>query len=93
MRSFMTITALALLLTASSGVQAQDRDEADRSPGALAAEGLATVLQALDLFIQSIPQYEPPELTEEGDIILRRKREEAEPVPQPPSRSDDRITI
>ena len=93
MRSFMTATVLALLLAAPIDVQAQERDEADRSPGALAAEGLETLFQALDLFIQSIPQYEPPELTEEGDIILRRKREQPKPVPQSPSPSDDRITI
>lgn len=93
MRNLMTATVLALLLAASTGVQAQDRDGADRSPGALAAEGLETLFQALDLFIQSIPQYEPPELTEEGDIILRRKREEAEPVPLSPPQSDSQITI
>lgn len=92
MRRFTMAMALVLLLAAPAYGQAQIGDESGQSPGALAAEGLETLLQALDLFIESIPQYEPPELTEDGDIILRRKRDDRAPVPQPPL-SDDQITI
>ncbi len=38
----------------------------------LAREGADTVLRALDELIDAVPQYEWPEITEDGDIILRR---------------------
>lgn len=37
-------------------------------------EGAEMILQALELLIGSIPQYEAPEVLENGDIIIRRKR-------------------
>ena len=32
------------------------------------------ILDALELFIQNIPQYEAPEILDNGDIIIRRVR-------------------
>ena len=59
----------------------QDPEEAE--PGEMAREGLERMMRALELFIDMIPQYEVPELTDDGDIIIRRKRDdepsEAEP--------------
>jgi hypothetical protein len=40
------------------------------------------MLEAMDLFLKSIPQYEAPQITPEGDIIIRRK-----PVPPVPERA------
>ena len=67
--------------------------EASPAPGELAREGLAKMLQALDKLIESMPQYQMPEITENGDIILRRKRPEAAPpapVPSKPNPPDKR---
>lgn len=50
----------------------------DRAPSELAREGMAKMLQALDKLIESVPQYWLPEITENGDIILRRKKPEGE---------------
>ncbi len=73
-------------------IDPEKRDEAER----MAREGLKDILQALELFIQSIPQYEMPEVTPEGDIIIRRKRpdrpERPAPGTVPPPEVDETAT-
>ena len=44
------------------------------SPSALAREGLERMMRALRLLVENVPQYELPEVLENGDIIIRRKR-------------------
>jgi hypothetical protein len=58
-----------------------DGPPADEGPGELARDGIQRLMQALEAFIDMIPQYEMPEINENGDIIIRRKRE-ASPAPQ-----------
>ncbi len=65
-------TTAALLLSALLISPAAVAKE--KSPEELALEGINKVLQALNLFMDSIPQYEAPEVLENGDIIIRRKR-------------------
>ncbi len=43
--------------------------------------GIEQLMRALEAFIDSIPQYEMPEINENGDIIIRRKRQ-VEPSPE-----------
>ena len=40
----------------------------------MAREGIEQLMRALDAFMRMVPQYDLPELTEEGDIIIRRRR-------------------
>jgi hypothetical protein len=42
------------------------------------------LMRALEAFIDMIPQYEMPEINENGDIIIRRKRHV-----EPSSEEDD----
>ena len=58
-----------LILTALPAVGQQRED-----PSQLATEGLSKMVQALEALMRSIPQYEKPEINENGDIIIRRKR-------------------
>ncbi|MBE7635528.1 hypothetical protein GUA87_01630 [Sneathiella sp. P13V-1] len=51
-------------------VQAQD----DKGAGDLAVEGISKLMDALRLFVDNIPQYETPEILENGDIIIRKKK-------------------
>ena len=51
-------------------VQAQD----DTGAGDLAVEGISKLMDALRLFVDNIPQYETPEVLENGDIIIRKKK-------------------
>jgi hypothetical protein len=41
-------------------------------------DGLQRVLDAIELFFQNIPQYEGPEVLDNGDIIIRRKPPQAD---------------
>ncbi len=59
-----------------------------QSPSELAREGVAKMLEAFNKFVDSMPQYEMPQLNENGDIILRRKRPEPAPV-QPPVKTPE----
>ena len=48
-------------------------------PSELLKEGTQQILKAFELFLQAIPQYEPPEVLDNGDIIIRRKHPERTP--------------
>ena len=77
--------ALALLLVAATPAPAA---QSQTDPEALAREGLGKIVRALELLLQSIPQYEKPEINEHGDIIIRRKRPRPEhrlPDPEKPA--------
>ena len=36
-------------------------------------EGAKMIFDALDLLLKAVPQYEAPEILENGDILIRRK--------------------
>lgn len=53
----------------------ENADEAER----LAGEALSKLLRALDLMMDSVPQYAAPEVLPNGDIIIRRLHPEEQP--------------
>ena len=73
---------LALALTAGAPGPAlagapSDRERAEE----VAREAIEQLLRALELMLESIPQYELPEVNEDGDIIIRRKRRKERETP------------
>lgn len=65
--------------------QAQpSREEAEQA----IKQGVQRILRALEALMHSIPQYGPPEVLDNGDIIIRRKHPEPSP-PKRPSPEDD----
>ncbi|MEO3431008.1 hypothetical protein AAFN88_19295 [Pelagibius sp. CAU 1746] len=71
----------AALLVTPPLAQAEDlrQEESPKdTPGEMAREGLEQMMQALRLLVESIPQYELPEVLENGDIIIRRKHPKPE---------------
>ena len=62
----------------------------DKTPQELAIEGVDRLMRALELMIQSIPQYDAPYVNENGDIIIPRRNPtpesepDYEPAPSPP---------
>ncbi len=50
----------------------------------MAKEAIGQLMRALELMIDSIPQYELPEINEDGDIIIRRKRRKERKTPGEP---------
>jgi hypothetical protein len=62
---------------------AAETDERNgKTPEELAIEGMDRLMRALELLIQSIPQYEAPFVDENGDIIIRRRHPENLPTPE-----------
>ncbi len=98
MRTLFPVALLSLFLAAvPTWGQAEEPPEQPREPPPpeqLAREGVEKLLRALDAFIQMIPQYEMPELNENGDIIIRRKRDgaPAKPGEDPNSDEDDQTS-
>jgi len=83
-RQCLIAAALLLGLALAGPPPALAADEPpEETPEELAREGMERMLKALELFIEMIPQYEMPEVTEEGDIIIRRKRPKDAPPPDP----------
>lgn len=93
MRSMLTATALAIGLALAPAARAAEEPPPGQSSAELAMEGLGKLMQALESFIRSIPQFEAPVVTEEGDIVIRRKRETAPPSPPPVGAADAPPTI
>ncbi|MGQ9367349.1 hypothetical protein [Azospirillum sp. ST 5-10] len=54
------------------------------TPAAKARRGLDLLLQALEGWINQLPSYAPPEVMQNGDIIIRRLDRPPSP-PSPPS--------
>ncbi len=52
------------------------------------SEALQGLLMLLEGIIESVPQYELPEVLENGDIIIRRVPEEPE-LPEEPPQEDE----
>ena len=71
----LAIAAAAwLTLSGTPAAMADDHGHSREEVEEMAREALEQLMQALELFIESIPQYEMPEINENGDIIIRRKR-------------------
>ncbi len=79
MATSLKVAGLVLALALAAPSYAEERP----SPGDLAREGMERIVEALRLLIDQIPQYEAPEILDNGDIIIRRKRP-AEERPEPP---------
>jgi hypothetical protein len=64
--------ALAPLAVAGAEEPPAGRSQG-QAPSDLARDGLEQMMRALSLLVKSIPQYELPEVLDNGDIIIRRK--------------------
>lgn len=79
-----TPLAICLLLAPWSAARADPvlaeslQDKADQAEQ-LAGEAVAKLLRALDLMMDSVPQYAAPEVLPNGDIIIRRLHPEDKP--------------
>lgn len=88
MKHWLAAVALSLAVSLAVPAAAEESGEpeapgAPEAPGELARDGLEQLLRALEAFVDMIPQYEMPEINENGDIIIRRKHDPA------PAQQDD----
>ena len=63
---------VALMLTNPTLSYAQS----NQPPDQLMENGVKMILDAMKIFIQNLPQFAAPEVLDNGDIIIRRKRPE-----------------
>ena len=75
---FIFLSAFLTGAVVSTAPRAAQRDDSVKAED-MAREAIEQLLRALELMIQSIPQYEMPEIEENGDIIIRRKRKKEKP--------------
>lgn len=61
------------------------------TPGGMLEDATRQILKAFEMMLMAIPQYESPEILENGDIIIRRKHPEpTPPAPAPDDRGTDK---
>ncbi len=72
------------VLTSQAGAGEPARPPERETPSEMLKDATQTILRALGLMLQAIPQYEMPEILDNGDIIIRRKN----PKPMPPPEKD-----
>jgi hypothetical protein len=75
------IIAVAAQLTTATPVYAADNGPRDEA-AELAREGIEKLMQALQMLIKNIPQYEVPTMNENGDIIIKRKNPPGQTTPK-----------
>ena len=85
--SVIFVSALLAAFLVGAGapttLRAAEGDERGRAED-MARGAIEQLMRALELMIDSIPQYEMPEIEENGDIIIRRKRRAPRPEPDQP---------
>lgn len=87
---------LAVSLAAGPALAQQKRPEEQNDKKQVeqaVRDSIEKVLRAIEGLIDSVPIYEMPEIQDNGDIIIRRKKrtpEEESPEPEP--KSDSRST-
>lgn len=75
MRAILRAGGLALLLAAPASAQAgESLEEMERH----AREAVRSALGLMGDFVAKLPQYEMPEVLPNGDIVIRRKRQDEE---------------
>jgi hypothetical protein len=81
--------ALALGVAALGAAPALAQDATLEGAQQEAVEGIGKLLQALQMFVKSVPQFSAPEVLPNGDIIIRRIHPEDAPAPKPPENDRD----
>ncbi len=81
------LVAISLVMAPRVGA-ADEPDQRERAEE-FARQGVERLMQALDLLMESIPQYEMPFVDENGDIIIRRRRDGGSEEPVPGTRAPE----
>lgn len=77
------VTAAAMSLSGTFALGADPKPEMDAQDRAEEAlkEGAEKIMRALELMMRAVPQYEVPEVLENGDIIIRRRNPDRPSAP------------
>ena len=66
------VVAFLAITLISSPVSAADPPKGQKSPEQLVTEGIKTLMEAMKLFMHSLPQFSEPFMNENGDIVIPR---------------------
>jgi hypothetical protein len=87
---------VAVLAVTVAPVRAQEQPKAPPPKETLTEQtekafrkSIETILKALEKLVDSVPIYEAPEVLENGDILIRRKRPDAAPREEKKEKSPD----
>ena len=84
LRNTLIFIIVSVLLAGTAiAPRAAQHDDRGRAED-MAREAIEQLMRALELMLDSIPQYELPKIMENGDIIIRRKRRAPRPKPDQP---------
>ena len=88
-KTFLVMALIVAMAFAAPVAALADTKPEPASPSEMISEATRTILKAFEIMMRSIPQYEVPEVLENGDIIIRRKHPEPKkPQPnEPPSKT------
>ncbi|MFQ5764409.1 MAG: hypothetical protein ACE5GT_05730 [Rhodospirillales bacterium] len=86
-RTFLGLLLIASLTTAPPAAlaQAPEQERPDTSREML-EDATRKILDAFELMLRAIPQYEAPEILDNGDIIIRRRPPRPEQPAPPPGK-------
>lgn len=100
MKRILAWSVMALMLAGLASPAFGAKEEADPAPDwedkleegqEALKETLSSLLDMLAGVISTIPQYEAPEVLENGDIIIRRKQPEKDQKKEPEQEKDGAI--
>lgn len=84
MRYLRLLLAPALVLALGTAqAQAPDKDPKEQGLEETARGAIESLMDVMRTVIDKIPMYEAPEILDNGDILIRRKRPEEAPQPKP----------
>ncbi|MBL4613844.1 MAG: hypothetical protein JKY27_03080 [Magnetovibrio sp.] len=86
MLKILPVFAFMGLLMTAPAVHAQEDGPQELFEGAT-----RMVMQAMELLIKAVPQYEPPVILDNGYILIRRKRDDDDQNYSQPGADQDRI--
>lgn len=89
---FLCATALAATLAFAHPTVAASAQPEPRVEDTLIDSALR-LLEAFRRFVEEMPSFAPPEVTKDGDIILRRQPPDKAPTPKPESKQGEAIRL
>lgn len=73
---------IACLLVAAPTIASAEKAGPDPSVGDKVGQAIDKAMERLQRLIEETPMYEAPEITPEGDIIIRKRRPKPDPLPK-----------
>ena len=66
-----------------------DAPTPEKSPEQLLSEGMRSLMQAMKLFMQNLPQFDEPYINDNGDIVIPRVQLK-DPLSEPAEKSEEK---